>query len=47
MAKRINNMNELEKALMPTLKGMVDVMTENMTHHFVGIELHIRKQFPI
>lgn len=30
MAKYISNMDELEKALLPTLKGMVDVMAERV-----------------
>ena len=30
MAKRINNMNELEKALMPVMKGMVDTVAERV-----------------
>ena len=30
MAKYISNMKELEKALLPTLKGMVDVMAERV-----------------
>ncbi len=30
MAKVINNMNDLEKALMPTMTKMVDVMAERV-----------------
>lgn len=30
MAKRINNLNELEKALMPAMKGMVDKLAERV-----------------
>lgn len=30
MAKRINNMNELEKALMPTMAKMVDTLAERV-----------------
>ena len=30
MAKRINNMDELEKALQPVMKGMVDTVTERV-----------------
>lgn len=30
MAKRINNMNELEKALQPVMKGMVDTLAERV-----------------
>ena len=30
MAKRINNMDELEKALQPVMKGMVDTVSERV-----------------
>ena len=30
MAKRISNMNQLQKALIPTMTGMVDVLTERV-----------------
>lgn len=38
MAKRINNMNELEKALMPTMAKMVDTLAERVyetLNHFL------------